>query len=88
MLSMFINQGAIICLVSYPMSKEYLEIANQFPEYLSAQSYFQTLAESRKIKYINLSSWKYNDMTLFANADHVNIKGAKLLTEKILDECN
>ena len=87
MIASFINQGTDICLVTYPMSTEYLEFAEQNLVFELFLSYLQNLADTNNIKYINMLRWKNNDSSLFANADHLNIKGAMLFTEDIIKLC-
>lgn len=81
------EKGIEICLITYPMSIEFIQYAEENPVFNEVLLYFKNLAAKDKVEYINMLKWKGNNAEYFANADHLNIKGAEALTMDILQQC-
>lgn len=84
-----VSRGAEVCLVTLPVSKEFHELAMLNPDFASAFRYFQDVADESRIPYVNafslLSGEK--DLHLFNNADHLNVEGARWLSDYVMKHC-
>lgn len=87
MLEFLLQKKADICLVTYPVSAEYIEAESAYPEFAEALMFMQNLAGKYNLKYFNYHSAYKDKAEYFANQDHLNTTGARLFTEEILDKC-
>ena len=81
--------GITTCLVRPPVSREYLTFARQNPLWAEVDSFFAALARRHGARYVNLGDAFAGEgqTALFADADHLNAKGAPLATRLIREKC-
>ncbi|MCW8914480.1 MAG: hypothetical protein OQK24_01355 [Magnetovibrio sp.] len=77
--------GIDVCLVSFPVSSNYLRISKETTSYQQGLEFYKTLAENVGVKYLNFTSAYDNDV--FLDPDHLNITGAEMFTNNILHAC-
>jgi len=80
------KSGAELCLVSYPLSKEYRDYMINMPTIEESHNYYQDLALKYGAKYINLTDIT-DDPEHFISQDHVNLQGAEIFTKSVKSRC-
>ncbi len=80
------NKNADVCLVSYPMSPQYLDMSKNFPQFSEAYAFIRQLADRYSYKYFN-GSYVIDDPDLFSSEDHLNTAGARLFAEVAVNRC-
>jgi len=79
------QSGIQVCMVTFPVSAPYRKIAMAEPAYGAALEYYKTVAKRSAVQYVNLTA-AFPDR-LFADPDHLNSEGAKVLTDRLLNSC-
>ncbi|MSR78366.1 MAG: SGNH/GDSL hydrolase family protein [Candidatus Omnitrophica bacterium] len=80
------ERQAQVCLVTFPVSPEYAGEAARFPDFEKARNFFQAMAAQYGFSYVNY--WNsLQDPHLFRNDDHLNVQGAKALTQRMVNDC-
>lgn len=86
MLDFLIARGATVCLVNYPVDLNYRRRADKIPLFGEVRDFFKELAAQRQIRYVSFWS-RFDDPSMFENADHVNRKGSDILSREARDAC-
>lgn len=77
--------GVDVCMVMFPVSKAYRDAMSLQPAVGVAKKYFRDLAITSDVKFMDY--WQLYGDELFSDPDHLNIEGAKQLTNKVLFDC-
>ena len=81
-----IQRGAAVCLVTFPVSPDQVEISTNFPEVLATRRYIDTLTDTLDIRRVDY--WAaVDDFSEFTNCDHLNAKGAARLASRAVPDC-
>ena len=80
------SKGAQVCLVTLPVVALLRAGIAEFEAYRRAQKFFEDLARSRGMKYLNLGTWELPD-ELFADAHHLNAVGGRAISDDVLKGC-
>ncbi len=81
-----LEKGARMCLVTMPVAAEITEVTDSMEEFARAVAFFQRLAREKGIRYV--SYWHNNlDDTFFADIQHLNAQGARVVTREIVNRC-
>lgn len=92
MISYLSAKGAQICLVSFPVSPDYLSALSdaqrrsEGPRHVSAIQFFQETAQHLGARYIDARR-ETQDLALFRDVDHFNIEGAQLFSVSLVHAC-
>ena len=78
--------GATVCMVTSPVSAEYLELSSQVPGFGEAKEFFGSLAAQHGFRYMDMSD-AITDQRMFADAHHLNDVGAKVFSQLVADVC-
>jgi hypothetical protein len=81
------DAGHDVCVVTYPMSSEFNAAARSNPVFDTTIEFFAETAGDTDARYVNMLDWRNHDSTLFANADHLNLIGAREFSKDVLSRC-
>jgi len=85
-LSLLKTKNADVCIVSFPMSPQYLMFSQNYSGFKDAQNFIEQLAGQFGYSYFN--GWnKIQNPDLFSSEDHLNTAGAALFAEMAVKEC-
>lgn len=80
------ERGAEVCLVTTPFPKRYREIASGYESIANARKLFDRLA--REYGFSRVDFWNaVDDDRLFADTDHLNLRGAQRVARRIVAAC-
>ena len=79
------SEGIKLCLISFPVSPSYIEKAINNNTYKKSFSIFKKISNDEKIIYKNYYNLYDNDN--FKDPDHMNLKGAKLFSQTVFQDC-
>ncbi len=80
-----LRNSSKLCLATFPVSSYYRNEANKYKEITMAINKFSNIGKRTNIKYIDL--WDRYEDSYFADVDHLNYNGAKILTKQLVYEC-
>lgn len=80
-------QGAQVCLVSLPVSAEYVSAMQQQPNYAAIKAWINALAQAKKVPYHDFSTLFVNNADHFMDFDHLNVRGANAFTTHAVNAC-
>lgn len=85
-LDFFKSQGADVCLVTFPVSPEFVRKAREIKRYEPVLKYFSQIAKQYGYPYKNYFALELPP-EFFLNPDHLNHQGAIFFGKKIAQEC-
>ncbi len=82
------NKGVSICLLRTPLSKEYIDIYDNFNDFRMATQYFMDIASKNSINYVDFQElgMVWNDR-MFLNQDHITPQTSIFFSQKVWDKC-
>ncbi|MDP9127643.1 MAG: hypothetical protein M3N08_05225 [Pseudomonadota bacterium] len=84
-----VARGASVCIVTMPVAPIYRATLKQIgyeARFAAALAFYEDLARKRGVTYV--SYWdQISDTNLFINADHLNSKGARVVTARMMRDC-
>ena len=81
-----VQQGAQICLVTFPVSPDQAELSVKYPEVLATRRYIDQLANDLGLQRMDYWSALRN-FSQFTNSDHLNASGAAGLAARAVADC-
>lgn len=78
--------GISVCLVTFPVSPVYREIASGYPVFSRILTTIEEMAEHNEVPYFNYWS-VYDNYEYFRNQDHLNDVGAGDISKRIVSDC-
>lgn len=84
------SEASRVCVVAMPLSNEYLEIASSYPEFGEVRHYLADATERLSVPYVDLTEYLADPSLqhLFNDMDHLNTRGAPLVSEVIMKRCD
>lgn len=76
-----------LCLVSFPVTRVYNKAIIKTPYIDDALERLKNIAEEEKVLYINHRDLYSDQYSFFRNLDHLNARGAKEFSAKIIEDC-
>ncbi len=80
------SKGARVCLVTLPVVALLRAGMAESEAYRRAQRFFEDLARTKGIRYLNLGTWDLPD-EIFADAHHLNAVGGRAVSGKVVKGC-
>jgi hypothetical protein len=86
MIKFLISRGAKVCLVNYPVDRNYRERADAIPAFAKVRKFYEEIAQENHIPYVSFWS-RFDDPSMFQNTDHVNQNGSPILAREARQAC-
>ena len=80
------SRDATVCMVTSPVSAEYLALSSKVPGFGEAKEFFGSLATKYGVQYVDMSD-AITDQSMFADPDHLNDVGAKVFSQLVPGVC-
>ncbi|HFD87844.1 MAG TPA: hypothetical protein ENJ35_09245 [Gammaproteobacteria bacterium] len=88
LLDYLLEKGVQVCMLRTPVSKEYLSVTDNNPDYMLAETEFRALATGVGVKYVDFQdigiSWVPE---MFINQDHITPEASRIFSKKVWDAC-
>lgn len=88
-LSQLVTKSCNICMVTSPVSNDYLRQSEKYHEFKQSLDYFRLMAEKHNVRYLNQFKYFGDDKYLkyFHDEDHLNGFGAKIFSDETIKTC-
>jgi hypothetical protein len=80
------TKGADVCLVSFPIAAALIRRQAAIPLYREFRNFMKRYASQRSLRYSSFETEIF-DNALFRDMVHLNARGAKFMSKKILESC-
>lgn len=84
--SSLVAHGAQVCLVSLPVTPLYVSLIAEYDGYQESIEFFKSIARRPDVNYVDLRN-SVQDMSLFADQDHLNVDGALTIAPLLAGQC-
>ena len=86
MVRYLVDKGAMVCLVGFPVSEEYRQVAARYPQFAEAKAFFSDLAAKYDLLYFDF--WDaISDRNAFTDQDHLTPAGAAAFAARASEKC-
>lgn len=82
-----IQNDVTVCLVTFPVTKEYYDSMAKLAEYQNALAYYRLVAEEFGLPYKNHLQTFKQEAHLFNDEDHLNKQGNDIFTARLVADC-
>ena len=92
MISFLAKKGAQICMVSFPVSPDYLKALTDAKQrrkptgHADAIHFFEETAAQTGARFVDARA-QITKLSLFRDVDHLNIKGAGIFSKSLVRQC-
>lgn len=81
-----VDLGARVCLVHFPVSIEFQNLAKNEPFYIQTKTAIRKFADEKSLPYIDASKW-LDGPEMYADPYHLSYLGAPLFSARVIPEC-